>query len=110
MSLETKREERVWHIIDKLAAKDKAYIDDVFDILTWAHYGQEVFSQFGYGLAGWVFRQQAGSVRATVKVSEGGIPLVAFQTSANTTGCISAILDRLWDDRVVWQKDKYPWI
>lgn len=103
-------EDRVWHIIERLEERDKRYIDSNFDLLTWAWYGQEALSQFDLGLSGWVFRQQRESVRATVKVVESAVPLVAFITSGTTTGCIRQFYDLLWADKVTWQKDKYPWI
>lgn len=108
--LSTKREQRVWAIIDQLASKDKKAVDDCFDLLTWGWYGQQVLSQFSMGLSGYVFRQLPGSVRMSVKVVESGIPLVGFINSGTTTGCVRQFYDLLWDSRVSWSKDKYPWI
>lgn len=110
MSVQTKNEQRVWALIDRIADRDKSAIDSVFDLLTWGHYGHLVFSQFGYRLDGYVFRQSPGGVVSTVKVNESGVPLVGFVSAASTMGCISKMLDLLWAERVKWQKDKYPWI
>lgn len=110
MNLQEKREQRVWALIDKVAGRDKETVSDVFDLLEWGFYGQDVLSQNGLGLCGWVFRQRLGSVLTTVKVLESGVPLVGFVSSATTIGCISKVLDLLAEDRMKWQKDKYPWI
>lgn len=83
--------------------------DDLVDLLMLHTYGQKVFSQFGLGLAGWVLRQRNGETLLTVKVSEGGTPLVAFITSATPTGCVSKLFDLLERDKLVFARDKYPW-
>ena len=110
MELRTKREQRVWAIIDKLASKDSQTVDETFDLLTWGWYGREALSQFDYGLSGYVFRQLPGSVRMSVKLIEGGVPLVGFVNSGTTTGCVRQFYDLLWDNRLKLAKDKYPWI
>lgn len=110
MSTDTNYEQWVDHIIERLASRDQRYIEDVQDILVWAYYGQRVFSQFGFGYCGCVLRQSRDSVKGTVKVLEEGVPLVAFVTSATTTGCISRTMDLLYAEKLKWQKDRYPWI
>lgn len=110
MNLEQERTQRINHIIDQIASRDKAYLNDLQDLLLWAFYGQETLSQFGLGLKGWVFRQRYGSTVMTVKVTEEGVPLVGFVTAATTRGCIEQMFDLLYAGRMTWQKDKYPWI
>lgn len=107
--LETDHEQRLDHLIDQLAAKDRETVDYTADLLRWALYGPSVFSQFGLGLRGYVFRQHNGSCVMTVKCVEGEVPLVAFVTSATPRGCIEQMFDLLFDHRLKWQKDKYPW-
>lgn len=108
--LVTKHEQRVWYVIDKLADRDKVYVDSVYDLITFGYYGPDVFSQFGLGLQGYVFRQSLGAVKATVKVVESGVPLVGFVTSATTNGCIEQMFDLLFVNKLKWQRDKFPWI
>ena len=110
MDVETKSEQRTWALMDKLADRDKVTVEQVFDLLQWGFYGQDVFSQFGLGVSGYVFRQRPGSVMLTVKAVEDGVPLVAFVTSATTTGCIEHLFYLLESDRLKWQRDRYPWI
>lgn len=110
MDLLTKCDDRVQSILDHLVANDKRYLDDTQDLLLWGFYGQDVLSQFGYGYCGSIFRQSPHSTRLTVKVTESGVPLVAFITSATTIGCVAKFLDLLHADKLKWQKDKYPWI
>lgn len=110
MTLETKYEQRVWALIDKLADKDKSAIEQMFDLVLWGHYLPQVLANFGLGYAGCVFRQRAGSTVLTVKVVESGVPLVAFINSYTTIGGIEQMFDLLWSSRLKWQKDKFPWI
>lgn len=109
MELVPKCQDRIDHIIDRVADRDKQYVDDVGDLLLWGYYGPDVLSQFGFGLSGWVFRQGRGTCVMTVKVVESGVPLVAFITSGTTRGCIRQLFDCLERETVKWQKDRYPW-
>lgn len=81
----------------------------VMDLVIFGEYGQQVLSQFGFGLCGFQVRQSNGQQLLTVKVNEGGTPLVAFVTAQTTTSCISRFLDLLEHERVNWTRDKYPW-
>lgn len=110
MDLLTKCDDRVKSILDHLVSSDQRYIDDVSDLLLWGFYGPDVLSQFGYGYCGSIFRQHRDSTKMTVKVMDSGTPLVAFITSASPTGCVRRFFDLLHDDKLKWQKDKYPWI
>lgn len=109
MSLESKHEQYIENLVDKLTTGSKGEIQQVGDYLLFGLYGPSVFSQFGLGLVGFVCRQRPGSVLLTVKVTESGVPLVAFVTSATTMGCIEQMFDLLWAGRLKWQKDKFPW-
>lgn len=108
MSLDDKYTKRLNHIIDRIADSDKEYIDEIWDLLLWSHYGQDVFSQFGYGVYAWNFRQQNGSTRLTIKAMEGGVPLVAFVSSATPRGCVEQMFGLLEHGTLKWQKDRYP--
>lgn len=108
MSIDSKYTQRLEHIIDRIADKDQEYLDEVWDLLLWSHYGQDVFSQFGFGVYGWNFRQANGCTRLTVKAQEAGVPLVAFVTSATPRGCVEQMFALLEKDRLKWQKDRYP--
>lgn len=110
MNIETNSATRVQSIIEHLVSNDQRYIDDTSDLLLWGYYGPEVLSQFGYGYSGAIFRQHRDSTKMTVKVTDSGVPLVAFITSASTTGCVRRFFDLLHADKLKWQKDKYPWI
>jgi hypothetical protein len=110
MSVDDRVEQRLESLIDKLCDRDKESIEYVEDLLRWGLYGQDVFSQFGLGLSGFVFRQRNGSTLLTVKATEAGVPLVAFVTSATTRGCVEQMFDLLYAGRLKWQRDKYPWI
>lgn len=110
MSKSTEREERIDHLVKKLQANDAQTLDYVEDLLLFGLYGQDVLSQFGLGLKGFVFRQSRTNVLMTVKAVEGGVPLVAFITAATTMGCIEQMFDLLYNSRLKWQKDRYPWV
>lgn len=109
MSLETELEQRLDGLMAQVRGNDRVTVRVVSELCRWGFYGQKVFSQMGLGLSGSVFRQRPGSVQMTVKVSEGGIPLVAWVTSSCTTGCIEQMFDLLYADKLKWQKDKFPW-
>lgn len=91
---------------------DKRIIDDkcLENLLLFLLYGQTVFSQNGLRLHGFSSRQKGDQTILTVKVSQDGVPLVAFITGSTTIGCIERLLDLFEDDRLTWRKDKYPWI
>lgn len=108
MALDTKYEQRLNVLIDRVGNREPEYVDEVWDLLLWSHYGQECFSQFGYGVYGWNFRQLNGSTRLTIKAVESGVPLVAFITSATPRGCIEQMFGMLEAGRLKWQKDRYP--
>lgn len=108
MSLDDKYTQRLNHIIGRIADSDKLYIDEVWDLLLWSNYGQDVFSQFGYGVYAWYFRQANGSCRLVIKALESGVPLVAFVTSATPRGCVEQMFGLLDKGILKWQKDKYP--
>lgn len=108
MSIDEKYTERLNWIIDQIEAKDKEYIDAVWDLLLWSSYGQDVFSQFGLGVYSWNFRQQNGSCRLTVKAIEGTTPLVAFISASTPRGCIEHMFSGLERGTLKWQKDRYP--
>lgn len=110
MDVVTKCDQRVQSIIEHLVDRDQRYVDDTQDLLMWGFYGRDVLSQFGFGYCGSIFRQHRDSTKMTVKVTESGVPLVAFITSASTTGCVRRFLDLLFAEKLKWQKDKYPWI
>lgn len=110
MPTETECLEQVDKIVESLASRDARAIERTKDILLWSLYGQNVLSQFGMGLSGWVFRQYRTHVLLTCKVLESGTPLVAFVSGSSTTGCIEQMFDSLYSERLKWQKDKYPWI
>lgn len=108
MDLRDTCEIRVENILDKVASRDKVYVDSVFDLVLWANYGQDVLSQFGYSVYSWGFRHKNGMTRLSIKAVESGVPLVAFVSSASPTGCIEQLFTLLEKGGVRWQKDKYP--
>jgi hypothetical protein len=108
MSIDTKYTQRLEFLIDQIAARDPEYIDTTWDLLLWSHYGQDVLSQYGYGVYAWNFRQQNGTTRLCIKAMESGVPLVAFVSSATPTGCIEQMFRLLEKGILRWQKDKYP--
>jgi hypothetical protein len=110
VELDAKYTNRLNHIIDRVADKDKDCIDEIWDLLLWSLYGQDAFSQFGYGVYSWNFRQSNGATRLCVKAMESGVPLVAFITSATPRGCIEQMFGCLERGTLKWQKDKYPGI
>jgi hypothetical protein len=103
-------EKRMDHLMSKLAIGDQDVVGYVDDLLTFGLYPQEVFSQFGLGLSGFIIRHTRTNVLMTVKVTEEGVPLVAFVTAATTRGCVEQMFDLLASGRLKWQRDKYPWI
>jgi len=106
----TTYEAGVQRTLSDLARGEKITVKQVTDILYFTQYGQSVFSQFDYGLNGFVVRQRHDSVLLTVKLNESGVPLVGYITSHTTTGCIEQMFDLLFAERLRLQKDKYPWI
>lgn len=109
-NLETKREQYIENLVTKVTKGDGRTLEQLDDYLMWGFYGQEVLSQFGLGLQGYVVRHNGSEIVMSIKVVESGIPLVAFVTSGTTIGCIQKFFDLLWANRLKWQKDKYPWI
>jgi hypothetical protein len=110
MSVDDRIDLRVDGILEQAAANHRDTCNTIGDLIRWGYYGPNVFSQFGLGLAGFVFRHKQHSIRMTIKVVEGGVPLVAFVTSATLTGSVEQMFDLLYHDKLKWQKDKYPWI
>lgn len=110
MSTYEQLEQRVWGIIEKVQDRDKEHIEHLFDTILWMEYGQTVFSQFGYGVYSWQFRQQDGNTLLVIKAQENGVPLVAFVTSATTRGCIEQMFDLVTNGSLRWQRDKWPTI
>lgn len=108
MALDDKYTQRLNFIIDRIADRDNEYLDEIWDLLLWSHYGQSVFSQFGYGVYAWNFRQSNGSTRLTIKAQESGVPLVAFITAATPRGCVEQMFGLLEHGALKWQKDRYP--
>lgn len=91
---------------------DQRVIDsvDLENLLLFWVYGPKVLSQSGVQFRGAVFRHKGDQTLMTVKAQENGTPLVVFVTSQNPISCVSRFWDLLEDDRLVWRKDKYPWI
>jgi hypothetical protein len=85
------------------------HVDDLVDLVLWIGYGQKVISQNGMRLKGFQLRQRDDLWLLSVKVVEAGVPLVGFWSAANPMGCISMLLRHLEEDRVRWNRDKYPW-
>lgn len=110
MDLDTKIQEEVDVILSRAKDDNDADRTLVLDLVTFCTYGHQVLSQFGMGLCGFSIRHNRTSVLMTIKSLEGDTPLVAFITSGSTTGCVSKFLDLLYENRVKWQRDKYPWI
>ena len=108
MSTYEEIEKRVWALIGKVQDKDQEHIEHLFDTILWFEYGQRVFSQFGYGVYAWTFRQRNGMTTLVIKGQEKEVPLVAFVTSSTPRGCVEQMFDLLLDGRLRWQKDKYP--
>lgn len=84
--------------------------DDLEDLLAFLLYLPAVLSQSGLKYHGFSCRQQNGATRLMLKASENGTPLVAFVTAPTTTHSIVRTLDLLLEDRIRWNRDKYPWI
>lgn len=97
-------------IIKRAGDPDQMYTDGLPEVVLLHHYGQKVFSQLGLGLAGWSIRQKGMNHLLTVKVNEGGTPLVAYVTSHTPTGCIEQLFYLLESEKVRWHRDQYPWI
>lgn len=91
---------------------DKRVIDDIDlqTLLLFMLYLPKVFSQNDSRLCGFSCRRKHAQTLLTVKAVESGLPLVAFVTANSPIGCMSRFLDLLEDDRLTWNKDKYPWI
>lgn len=100
--------QRLEALIPTSAVSDHDTLETARDLLLFHSYGQTVFSQNGLGLRGYSFRQRNGNTVMSIKVEEGGIPLVAFVTSHTPTGCIEQLWDLFEGDRLKWQRDKYP--
>lgn len=110
MELDTKILDGVFTIIKRSQDENDADRELVEDLLTFCQYGHDVLSQFSMGLCGYTFRHNHANVLMTVKVLEGNTPLVAFVTSQTTTGCVTKFLDLLFQSKLKWQRDKFPWI
>lgn len=91
---------------------DQRIIDDrrLESVLLFLLYGQSILSQISVKLSGFSCRQKQGNWLLTVKGYEGQTPLVVFITSATPTGCIEKFVDLYEDDKLSWNRDKFPWI
>lgn len=85
------------------------HVDDLEDLLLFWCYVPKVLSQSGMRFLGYQLRQRDGQYLLMVKATDRGTPLVAFLTSATTTGCVRLFISQLEGDRLTWNKDKYPW-
>lgn len=102
--------DRCASILSELERKEPRTTQQVADLLLWGYYAPQTFAEFGMGYQGCVLRQRADSCLLTVKVVESGTPLVGFVSASTTTGSIERLFDALFEYRVKWQRDKYPWI
>jgi hypothetical protein len=102
-------ETAVEKFLDRVYEEDPLYINEVRDLVSFCHYLPDIMSNYGLRSDGFVCRQRYSEVAMTVKVSEGGVPLVAFTTSSTTTSCMQVFLRALRAERVRWLRDKYPW-
>ena len=110
MYTETKIEERLEALMDQALDGDPEAFRYVYSPFAFIEYVQDVLSQIGLGYCGFVCRRRDGMVLMSVKVTEGGVPLVGYITSATTRGCMDQFLRSLKNSRVTWHKDRYPWI
>ncbi|MCK5292976.1 MAG: hypothetical protein KAR39_13280 [Thermoplasmata archaeon] len=83
---------------------------DLENLLLFMLYVPYILSQSGTTYKGYVSRQRGDQTLLTVKAVEKETPLVVFITSDSTTGCMCRFLDMLENDKLVWVKDRYPWI
>jgi hypothetical protein len=111
-----------------MSQDDTSYLKDVFnwmsrvgnpadhahhsieDLLIFVEFGPEHLGQFHLGLCGFQVRHKHENVLLVVKALDAGTPLVAFVTSQTTTSSIGKFLDLLEQDKLKWQKDRFPWI
>ncbi|NIS79710.1 MAG: hypothetical protein GTO14_05770 [Anaerolineales bacterium] len=100
---------RVEKWLDRLFDEEPASLNECRTFVLFHMFLPEIMSSYGLGLDGYVFRQRNSDVTLTVKVHEGDTPLVAFTTSADTTGCMMVFLRSLEGSRIRWIRDKYPW-
>lgn len=96
--------------VEKCVTEKSPYTEGPHDLVLLHNYGTNVFSQIGLGLCGWTLREQGQNWLMTVKVIEGGTPLVAYITSRSPTGCVEQLFYMLESDKVRWHRDQYPWI
>lgn len=82
---------------------------DLDDLLIFWVYLPNVLSQLGFRYKGYQLRQTRDSWLLVVKVTDGTVPLVVFETAGTPMGCIRMFVRQLNDDRITWNKDKYPW-
>jgi len=102
-------QQRIERYLDHLYEEEPEYVNEVRSLVLWVHFLAEEMAESGFRYDGCVFRQRHSDVTLTVKVNEGGTPLVAFTSSGTTTGCIQMFLRALRANKVRWIRDKYPW-
>lgn len=105
-----KVDDSVQRTLSQIADSVPRTVNQVTDILCFVQYLPDILGQFGMGYSGCIIRQRRDSVLMSIKVVDSGTPLVGFITSHTTTGCVEQMFDLLYNDRLRWQKDKYPWI
>jgi len=76
--------------------------------LSWLFvYGQKVFSEYGYELTGFAFRQSEQGWTLILKVVLDDIPQVAFLTAHDPVDCVKALARKWHAGTLDFYRDKY---
>lgn len=99
--------ELVCEILEQIPEEGPLARDDVRVWHEFHYYNVNLLEQRGLAWRGESFKNQGWSCLLVVKVARGRIPLVAFITGEDTTGCMRIFLRQLAEGTVEWRDDKF---
>ena len=97
----------VQEILETLPEKGPLDRDDVRVWHQYHTYLVNLLEQRGYAWRGESFKNQGWAVLLVVKAAREHVPVVAFITGADTTGCMRIFLRQLEEGLVEWRQDQY---
>lgn len=80
------------------------------DVLLWVdfhYYVVNLLEEQGLTFRGYTVRDKGWATLLVMKVVRGDLPLVAFFTERDTTGCIKVFFRKLANETLAWVPDKY---
>jgi hypothetical protein len=99
--------ERERKLIEQMFESEPGLAEDLLVEHLFCTYIVNLLEDAGFEWRGQSLRDQGWCVLLVMKVTRSGVPLVAFVSERNTTGCMRVFLRKLEEGAVNWQKDKF---